>query len=39
VELDVYRRITRAWSAEMKQMMFPEHFRHDEKAREPSDPD
>jgi hypothetical protein len=26
-ELDAYRQMTRHWSEEMKQLMFPEHFR------------
>jgi hypothetical protein len=30
VELDVYRRMTRNWSAELRRLMFPEHARYDE---------
>jgi hypothetical protein len=28
-ELEVYRQITRGWLPEMRQFMFPEHFKHD----------
>jgi hypothetical protein len=28
-ELEMYRRITRTWSAQMKEIFFPEHFRLD----------
>jgi hypothetical protein len=28
-ELEVYRQITRNWSPQMKQVMFPEHFERD----------
>ena len=29
-EMDVYRRITRNWSPEMRRMLFPEHFQHEQ---------
>jgi hypothetical protein len=29
-ELEVYRHITRNWHPEMRQTMFPEHFKLDE---------
>jgi hypothetical protein len=35
-ELEVYRQMTRGWSPEMRQLMFPEHFRHDQGAAENS---
>lgn len=30
-EMQVYRRITRNWSAQMRQLIFPEHFKHEEE--------
>jgi hypothetical protein len=30
-ELEVYRRITRQWSPELRQLMFPEHFKRDQE--------
>jgi hypothetical protein len=30
-ELEAYRRLTRSWSPQLRQMMFPEYFRHDQK--------
>ena len=33
-ELDVYRQITRYWSPAVKQLMFPEHFKHDQEREE-----
>jgi hypothetical protein len=32
-EMEAYRRFTRCWSVELKQLMFPEHFRHDSERR------
>jgi len=29
-ELDAYRKMTRDWHPEMRRLMCPEHFRHDE---------
>lgn len=29
VEVEYYRMITRNWHPQMRQMMFPEHFKHD----------
>jgi hypothetical protein len=37
-ELEVYRQITRAWHADVKAMLFPDHFRHDQEKRQSSDP-
>jgi hypothetical protein len=34
IELEVYRQITRGWRPEMRQLMFPEHFKHDQGAAE-----
>lgn len=34
-ELEAYRRMTRGWSPELKQMMFPEYFRREQRAGEP----
>ena len=28
-ELEAYRRLTRNWSRELRQMMFPEYFKHE----------
>ena len=28
-EMEAYRRFTRNWSNELKQLMFPDYFRHD----------
>jgi hypothetical protein len=28
-QLEVYRRMTRNWSSELKRLMFPEYFRHE----------
>ena len=33
-ELEVYRQITRYWSPAVRQMMFPEHFKHDQEREE-----
>lgn len=30
-ELEAYRRLTRGWSPELRQMMFPEYFRHEQQ--------
>jgi hypothetical protein len=30
VELEMYRRMTRNWSSELRQLMFPEHFKRDQ---------
>jgi hypothetical protein len=30
-ELEVYRHITRNWNPAMRQIMFPEHFKHEQK--------
>lgn len=29
-ELEIYRQMTRNWPPELKQQMFPEHFKHDQ---------
>jgi hypothetical protein len=29
--MDVYRHMTRGWHAEMRRLMFPEHFAHEQK--------
>jgi hypothetical protein len=29
-ELQVYRQMTRNWDPALRQMMFPEHFKHDQ---------
>ena len=29
-ELEMYRRITRNWHPEMRQLMLPEHFKRDQ---------
>lgn len=34
-ELEVYQRMTRNWSQEMRQLMFPTHFEIEEKAGRP----
>jgi len=35
-ELEVYRRMTRAWAPALRQLMFPEHFQHEQqKGRRP----
>ena len=31
-EMEAYRRFTRSWSNELKRLMFPEYFRHDNQA-------
>jgi len=31
IELEVYLRITRHWNAALKQMMFPEHYRLEQR--------
>jgi hypothetical protein len=28
-EMEAYRRFTRSWTAELKQLMFPEYFQHE----------
>jgi hypothetical protein len=28
-QLEAYRRMTQNWSSELKQLMFPEYFRHE----------
>ena len=33
-ELEVYRKMTRNWSPEMRQLMFPEHFKRDPERKE-----
>jgi hypothetical protein len=30
-EMDVYRRMTRGWSAALRARMFPEHFRREQQ--------
>jgi len=30
-ELEVYRQMTRHWAPELKQLMFPEHFKRDQE--------
>jgi hypothetical protein len=30
-ELEAYRRLTRSWSPELRQMMFPEYFRYEQQ--------
>jgi hypothetical protein len=29
--MEVYRQMTRGWHPEMRRMMFPEHFAHEQK--------
>jgi len=29
-QLDIYRMMTRSWSAQMKQLMFPDYFRSEQ---------
>ena len=31
-ELEVYRMMTREWAPALRQLMFPEHFRHEQEA-------
>lgn len=31
-EMEAYRRFTRNWSNELKRLMFPEYFRHDNQS-------
>jgi hypothetical protein len=33
-ELKVYRMMTRGWSAALRQMMFPEHFRREQQTEQ-----
>jgi hypothetical protein len=33
-ELEIYRKITRNWHPEMRALMFPEHFKHDDAKRD-----
>jgi hypothetical protein len=33
-EMEAYRRFTRNWSNELKRLMFPECFKHDNQAEE-----
>jgi len=33
-ELEMYRKMTRNWHPEMRQLMFPEHFKHDRQKHE-----
>jgi hypothetical protein len=35
-ELEVYRQITRNWDPALRQMMFPEHFKHEQDSDESS---
>jgi hypothetical protein len=35
-ELKMYRKITRYWHPELRKLMFPDHFRGDEKKDEAS---
>ena len=35
-ELEVYRQITRNWNPALRQMMFPEHFKHEQESDEGS---
>ena len=37
VEIEYYRMITRNWPPHMRQMMFPEHFKHDNPAEREAD--
>jgi hypothetical protein len=37
-EMDAYRRFTRNWSSELKRLMFPEYFRHDNRSEAPEAP-
>jgi hypothetical protein len=30
-ELETYRHITRGWTAEMKKMMFPQYYEHEQR--------
>jgi len=30
-ELEVYRRMTRSWHPDMRRLMLPEHFKHDQR--------
>lgn len=32
-EMEAYRMMTRNWSPELKRLMFPHHFMHDEDER------
>ncbi len=29
-ELEIYRQMTRNWSPQMRELMFPEHFKRDQ---------
>lgn len=33
-ELEMYRQMTKSWTPEMRQLMFPEHFRLDQERSE-----
>jgi hypothetical protein len=33
-QLEIYRMMTRSWSAQMKQMMFPDYFRYEQRKDE-----
>ena len=33
-ELEIFRKMTRNWHPDMRKLMFPEHVRHDEEAKE-----
>jgi hypothetical protein len=35
-ELEMYRRITREWNPALRQLMFPDHFKH-ERGKGPED--
>jgi hypothetical protein len=35
-EIEAYRQVTRNWSSQLRQLMFPEHFKHDQDEGERS---
>ena len=36
-ELEAYRRFTRSWAPELRRMMFPEYFQHDQQHQDVCD--
>jgi hypothetical protein len=38
-ELEVYKQMTRNWHPQMRQLMFPKHFEHDQPRDQASQPD
>ena len=36
-EMEAYRRMTQNWNAHLRQLLFPEHFKHEQDSAQRSD--